>query len=214
MLVSPSLLAADFCHLENDIQMINQSKADWLHLDIMDGVFVPNISFGFSVLEAVAPIRKKPLDVHLMIVQPEKFISRLAKLGTYMMTVHYEACPHLHQVIREIREAGMKVGVAINPSTPVSSLESIIADVDMVLIMTVNPGYGGQPFIEHSYKKIEKLREMMTQAGVSPIVQIDGGVNTQTSVKAAEAGVDCLVAGSYVFGATDPNEKIDYLKSL
>lgn len=214
MLVSPSLLAADFCRLDKEIEMINQSNADWLHLDIMDGVFVPNISFGFSVLESIAPICKKPMDVHLMIVQPEKFISRLAKLGTYMMTVHYEACPHLDHVIREIRDAGMKVGVAINPSTPYSALESIISDVDMVLIMTVNPGYGGQPFIEYSYKKIEKLREMMAQSGAMPIVQIDGGVNADTAPKAAAVGVDCLVAGSYVFGAQDPMARIDYLKGL
>lgn len=214
MLVSPSLLAADFCHLYQEIEMINQSNADWLHLDIMDGVFVPNISFGFSVLESIAPTCNKPMDVHLMIVQPEKFISRLAKLGTYMMTVHYEACPHLDHVIREIRDAGMKVGVAINPSTPYSALESIISDVDMVLIMTVNPGYGGQPFIEYSYKKIEKLREMMAQSGASPIVQIDGGVNTETAPKAAAVGVDCLVAGSYVFGADNPMGRIDYLKGL
>lgn len=214
MLVSPSLLAADFCHLDREIDMINRSNADWLHLDIMDGVFVPNISFGFSVLDSIAPICKKPLDVHLMIEQPEKFINRLAKLGTYMMTVHYEACPHLHQVIREIRESGMKVGVAINPATPYTTLESIISDVDMVLIMTVNPGYGGQPFIEYSYKKIEKLREMMALSGAAPIIQIDGGVNTETGAKAAKVGVDCLVAGSYVFGAESPTDRIDYLKSL
>lgn len=214
MLVSPSLLAADFCHLDREIEMINRSNADWLHLDIMDGVFVPNISFGFSVLDCIAPICKKPLDVHLMIEQPEKFIARLAKLGTYMMTVHYEACPHLHHVIREIREAGMKVGVAINPSTSYTALESIISDVDMVLVMTVNPGYGGQPFIEYSYRKIEKLRVMMGQSGATPIVQIDGGVNTETGAKAAAVGVDCLVAGSYVFGAEDPMGRIDYLKSL
>lgn len=214
MLVSPSLLAADFCHLDREIEMINRSNADWLHLDIMDGVFVPNISFGFSVLDCIAPICKKPLDVHLMIEQPEKFIARLAKLGIYMMTVHYEACPHLHHVIREIREAGMKVGVAINPSTSYTALESIISDVDMVLVMTVNPGYGGQPFIEYSYRKIEKLRVMMGQSGATPVVQIDGGVNTETGAKAAAVGVDCLVAGSYVFGAEDPMGRIDYLKSL
>lgn len=214
MLVSPSLLAADFCHLDREIEMINRSNADWLHLDIMDGVFVPNISFGFSVLDCIAPICKKPLDVHLMIEQPEKFIARLAKLGTYMMTVHYEACPHLHHVIREIREAGMKVGVAINPSTSYTALESIISDVDMVLVMTVNPGYGGQPFIEYSYRKIEKLRVMMGQSGATPVIQIDGGVNTETGAKAAAVGVDCLVAGSYVFGAEDPMGRIDYLKSL
>lgn len=214
MKVSPSLLAADFCHLNKEIKMINDSNADWLHLDIMDGVFVPNMSFGFSVLDCIAPICEKPMDVHLMIVHPEKYTERLAKLGTYMMTVHYEACEDIHEVISGIRAAGMKVGVSIKPGTPNSVLKDILDKVDMILIMTVEPGYGGQKFIESSYDKIRELRNMIRESGASPIIQIDGGVNASTSVKAAEAGVDCLVAGSYVFGAENPHERINELKVL
>ena len=213
-IVSPSLLAADFVNLQKDIDMINSSNADWLHLDVMDGVFVPNISFGFPVLEAVSKICKKPLDVHLMIVHPEKFVKQVAALGAMMMNVHYEACVHLNRVIHEIHEEGMKAGVTLNPSTPVCMLEDVIRDVDMVLLMTVNPGFGGQKFIEYSLDKVRQLREMISRTGSKALIEVDGGVNKDTSVRLAQAGTDVLVAGSFVFGADDPHARIDYLKNL
>lgn len=207
-IVSPSLLAADFLHLDKDIDMINESEAEWLHLDIMDGTFVPNISFGFPVIEAVATKCTKKLDVHLMIERPEKFISQLQKLGAYMMNVHYEACPHLHRMIQQIKEAGMKAGVTLNPHTPISVLEDIIQDVDMVLLMTVNPGFGGQKFIEHSIDKVRRLREMIDSRGLQTLIEVDGGVNAETAPRLVAAGVDVLVSGSYVFKASDPNATI------
>jgi len=213
MIVSPSLLAANFADLKTDIEMINRSEAEWLHLDIMDGVFVPNISFGFPVLEAVAKCCTKKLDVHLMIVEPGKFIPQVKALGAYMMNVHYEACPHIHRTIQQIHEAGMKAGVTLNPGTPISVLEDIIQDVDMVLLMTVNPGFGGQKFIEHSIDKVKALREMITRTGSQALIEVDGGVNADTGKRLAEAGVDVLVAGSYVFGAQNPEEKITLLKN-
>ncbi len=212
--VSPSLLAADFANLTKDIDMINRSEADWLHLDVMDGVFVPNISFGFPVLEAVAKICKKPLDVHLMIVDPGKFTEQVKALGAYMMNVHYEACPHLHRTIQQIHDAGMKAGVTLNPHTPVNVLEDIIQDVDMVLLMTVNPGFGGQKFIEHSIEKVRRLKELIIKTNSHALIEVDGGVNGQTGHRLVEAGVDVLVAGSYVFGAEQPEERIKELKRL
>lgn len=214
MIVSPSLLSADFGNLERDIEMINRSSAEWLHLDIMDGVFVPNISFGFPVLESVARLCTKKLDVHLMIVDPGKFVKRVADLGAMMMNVHYEACVHLHRTIQEIHEAGMKAGVTLNPSTPVCVLEDIIRDVDMVLLMTVNPGFGGQKFIEHSIDKVKALREMIDRTGSKALIEVDGGVNGETGERLANAGVDVLVAGSYIFGAPNPEERIKQLMSL
>ncbi|MBR0046372.1 MAG: ribulose-phosphate 3-epimerase [Bacteroidaceae bacterium] len=212
--VSPSLLAADFANLTKDIDMLNRSEADWLHLDVMDGVFVPNISFGFPVLQAVAKICQKPLDVHLMIVDPGKFTQQVKALGAYMMNVHYEACPHLHRTIQQIHDAGMKAGVTLNPHTPVSVLDDIIQDVDMVLLMTVNPGFGGQKFIEHSIEKVKKLKALIQQTGSHALIEVDGGVNGDTGRRLVEAGVDVLVAGSYVFGAEKPEERIHELKSL
>ena len=210
--IAPSLLAADFLNLQREVEMINESDADWLHLDIMDGVFVPNISFGFPVLEALKPICKKPMDVHLMIVEPQKFIPEVAATGAYMMNVHYEACTHLHRVVQQIKESGMKAGVTLNPSTPVAMLEDIITEVDMVLLMSVNPGFGGQKFIPNTLKKVRQLRELIARTGSSACIEVDGGVNMQTAPLLAEAGVDVLVAGNAVFKASDMLQMIHQLK--
>lgn len=213
-LVSPSLLAADFLNLKDEIEMINNSQADWLHMDIMDGVFVPNISFGFPVLEAVSKVCKKPLDVHFMIVHPEQYIEQTAKLGAMMMNVHYETCTHLHRTIQQIHAAGMKAGVTLNPSTPVSMLEDIIYDVDMVLLMSVNPGFGGQKFIENTIRKVKRLRKMIDDAGTHTLIEIDGGVQGETALRLVKAGADVLVSGSYVFKSADPHATIEALKKL
>jgi len=213
-LISPSLLSANFANLQEDIEMINRSEADWLHMDIMDGVFVPNISFGFPVLEAVSKICKKPLDVHYMIVNPERYISRTAAVGAMMMNVHYEACTHLHRTVQEIHDAGMKAAVTLNPATPVCVLEDIIGDVEMVLLMSVNPGFGGQKFIENTIQKVKRLRRMIEESGSKTLIEIDGGVQGETAPRLVAAGADVLVSGSYVFNAKDPIETIHQLKSL
>ena len=213
-LVSPSLLAADFANLENDVVMINKSEADWLHLDIMDGVFVPNISFGFPVIKAVKKVASKPLDVHLMIIDPDRYLTRFSEVGANILTVQYEACTHLHRTVTEIRNLGMKAGVAINPHTPVSILKNILPSIDMVLIMTVNPGFGGQLFIKESYNKISELRKMIDAGGYDVLIEVDGGIDTINAAKLIESGVNVLVAGNSVFGSTDPINTIQRLKRL
>ena len=213
-LVSPSLLAANFLDLRSDVEMINNSEADWLHLDIMDGMFVPNISFGFPVIEAVAKLCKKPLDVHYMIEKPERYIAKTASIGAMMMNVHYEACTHLHRTIQEIHNAGMKAGVTLNPSSPVSLLEDIIDDVDMVLLMSVNPGFGGQKFIENTIRKVKSLRKLIKESNSQALIEVDGGVQGETAPRLVEAGVDVLVSGSYVFKSNDPYKTIHDLKEL
>jgi ribulose-phosphate 3-epimerase len=213
-LVSPSLLAADFGNLEDDVMMINRSDADWLHLDIMDGVFVPNISFGFPVIKAVKKVATKPLDVHLMIVEPDRYLSQFADAGANILTVQYEACVHLHRTVTEIRNLGMKAGVAINPHTPVSLLKNILPSIDMVLIMTVNPGFGGQIFIKESYNKIAELRKMIDAGRYSILIEVDGGVDNANAYNLVEAGVNVLVAGNSVFSSKDPVRTISRLKNL
>jgi hypothetical protein len=211
-LVSPSLLSADFTNLQADIDMINQSDADWLHLDVMDGVFVPNISFGFPVIRAVSKICQKPLDVHFMIVQPERYIQQAAETGATLMSVQYEACTHLHRTIQQIHDAGMKAGVVLNPATPVHLLEDIINDVDLVLLMSVNPGFGGQAFIENTIAKVKRLRKLIDESGAQALIEVDGGVQEDTAPRLVQAGADVLVSGSYVFKAKDPIATIHWLK--
>ncbi len=214
MQVSPSLLSADFGHLAQDLEMINHSGADLLHLDIMDGVFVPNISFGFPVIKHVQQHCTKPLDAHLMIVEPQKFIPEVRDCGARIMTVHQEACIHLNRVVQQIHDAGMLAGVALNPATPVMTLRDIICDLDLVLLMSVNPGFGGQKFIVQTLNKVRELRQLITLNGSNAVIEIDGGVNDTTGAQLAEAGADILVAGSYVFGSADPVKTIEGLKNL
>ncbi|MDL2214779.1 ribulose-phosphate 3-epimerase [Dysgonomonas sp. OttesenSCG-928-M03] len=212
--ISPSLLSADFLNLQKDIEMLNNSEADWMHCDVMDGSFVPNISFGFPIIKQISKIAKKPLDVHLMIVQPEKYIQEVKDSGAYMMTVHYEACVHLQRTVSAIHDAGMKAGVTLNPSTPVEILEDILDDVDMVLIMSVNPGFGGQKFIERSLSKVSRLRNMIDRRNLPTLIEVDGGVNLETGKKLLDAGANVLVAGNAVFSAPDPMKMIHDLKNL
>jgi len=212
IILAPSMLSANFNYLEKDIEMINNSDADWFHLDIMDGVFVPNISFGFPVVKHIKKLAKKPLDVHLMIVNPEKYITEWKNAGADILTVHYEACNHLHRTVQEIKNAGMKAGVSINPHTSVKLLEDILPELDLVLIMSVNPGFGGQSFIKQSLKKIKELREMANISNPSLIIEVDGGVDTKNYKEIVNAGADALVAGSAVFGSANPAETISKLK--
>ena len=213
-LISPSLLSANFCNLEKDIEMLNNSQADWLHVDVMDGVFVPNISFGQPVIKHIKKIAKKPLDVHLMIVEPDKFFEDYKNCGADIITVHYEACTHLHRSLSKIRQLGMKAGVVLNPHTPVCVLEDIIEMCDLVLLMSVNPGFGGQSFIENTYNKIKTLKQLIERKQVNCLIEVDGGVNTANYKKLIEAGADVLVAGNAVFAAENPTETIKQLKTI
>ena len=212
-MLAPSLLSADFGHLADDIEMLNESNCDWFHLDVMDGVFVPNISFGFPVMEAMKRHALKPLDVHLMIERPEKFIPEVQRLGALVMNVHQEACVHLHRVLQQIRNAGMMSGVTLNPSTPVSMVEDVLEDADLVMLMSVNPGFAGQRFIEHTYEKVERLREMIDRRHLPTLIEVDGGVCRENAARLYEAGADVLVAGSAVFRAQNPVEEVDILKN-
>ena len=213
-MISPSLLSADFANLQRDIEMLNESTADWYHLDVMDGVFVPNISFGFPVMEAMARHARKPLDVHLMIVSPEKFIPQVKALGAHVMNVHYEACTHLHRVVQAIRAEGMLAGVTLNPHTPVSVLEEIAPYLDLVMLMSVNPGFGGQQFIPHTIEKVKRLKQMIEAAHTSTLIQVDGGVDANTAPALVQAGADVLVSGSYIFRSQNPLETISSLKHV
>ncbi|KVV14349.1 ribulose-phosphate 3-epimerase [Flavobacterium sp. TAB 87] len=213
-LIAPSVLAADFANLQRDIEMINNSEADWFHIDIMDGVFVPNISFGMPVLQAIAKHAKKTIDVHLMIIDPDRYIKTFADLGANILTVHIEACTHLHRTLQAIKAEGVKAGVALNPHTSIDLLEDVINDIDMVCIMSVNPGFGGQSFIENTYAKVEKLKALIVKKGASTLIEIDGGVTNKNAKQLVEAGADVLVAGSYVFGAADPVTTVADLKKL
>jgi len=213
-LIAPSVLAADFANLQRDIEMINDSAADWFHIDIMDGVFVPNISFGMPVLEAITKHAKKTIDVHLMIVDPDRYIKTFKDLGATILTVHFEACTHLHRTLQAIKSEGMKAGVALNPHTNIDLLEDVIKDIDLVCLMSVNPGFGGQSFIENTYSKIEKLKTLITKKGASTIIEIDGGVTNKNAVQLVQAGADVLVAGNYVFKAENPTQTIADLKKM
>lgn len=213
-IISPSILSADFANIQRDVEMINRSEADWFHIDIMDGVFVPNLSFGFPVIKAIKRHATKPMDVHLMIVDPDRYISEFKKSGADLLTVHYEACTHLHRTIQAIKAEGMKAGVSLNPHTPVHLLKDIIGDLDLVLLMSVNPGFGGQTFIEQTYTKTAELRKLIDESNSNAIIEIDGGVNLETGKKLLESGADALVAGSFVFGSSDPEKTIGDLKSL
>ena len=214
VIVSPSLLSADFLHLSKDIEMVNRSQADWFHLDIMDGVFVPNISYGLPVVSQIKKMATKPLDVHLMIVQPERYVEASHKAGADILTVHYEACTHLHRTIQQIKAQGMKAGVSLNPHTPVSLLEDVIEDIDVVLLMSVNPGFGGQSFIEQTINKVDKLKKLIMESNSHTLIEIDGGVNFETGKRLVNAGADALVAGSFVFNSPDPEANIKGLKEL
>ena len=214
VIVSPSLLSADFLHLSKDIEMVNRSQADWFHLDIMDGVFVPNISYGLPVVSQIKKMATKPLDVHLMIVQPERYVEAFHKAGADILTVHYEACTHLHRTIQQIKAQGMKAGVSLNPHPPVSLLEDVIEDIDVVLLMSVNPGFGGQSFIEQTINKVDKLKKLIMESNSHTLIEIDGGVNFETGKRLVNAGADALVAGSFVFNSPDPEANIKGLKEL
>jgi ribulose-phosphate 3-epimerase len=213
-LIAPSVLSCDFANIQRDVEMINNSNADWFHVDVMDGVFVPNISFGFPVIQAIKKHAKKPLDVHLMIANPDQYIEEFAKSGADVLTVHYEACPHLHRTVQAIKAAGMKAGVALNPHTNVVLLEDVIEELDLVLIMSVNPGFGGQSFIENACKKVAQIKLLIEKSGSQAKIEVDGGVNLETGARLLEAGADVLVAGSFVFNSADPSATIDALKAL